>query len=81
LEDAAGADLIIEAVFEHLKVKKSLLRQINPHLKEGTVVASNTSALKGGRYFQRAWRSWTIDRAALFLTGRGQPTVRIDHDT
>jgi len=48
LKEAAGTDLIIEAVFEDLEVKKALLRQIEPHLNECAVVASNTSALKVG---------------------------------
>ena len=44
--EAAAADLVIEAVFEDLEVKRSLLREIEPHLSSGSVIATNTSALR-----------------------------------
>jgi len=43
--DAAGADLVIEAVFEDPKVKAGVFAEIEPHLAEGALVASNTSTL------------------------------------
>ena len=43
--DAAGADLVIEAVFEDPKVKAEVFAEIEPHLAEGALVASNTSTL------------------------------------
>src|SRR5436305_12928610 len=43
--DAAGADLVIEAVFEDPKVKASVFAEIEPHLADGALVASNTSTL------------------------------------
>jgi 3-hydroxybutyryl-CoA dehydrogenase len=46
LEQAAGADVLIEAVFEDLAVKRDLMRRIDPHLKPGAIVATNTSALR-----------------------------------
>jgi 3-hydroxyacyl-CoA dehydrogenase len=42
---AAGTDLIIEAVFEDLVVKQEILSDVERHVKPGTVLASNTSAL------------------------------------
>jgi 3-hydroxyacyl-CoA dehydrogenase/enoyl-CoA hydratase/3-hydroxybutyryl-CoA epimerase len=43
--DAAGADLVIEAVFEDPKVKAQVFAEIEPHLADGALVASNTSTL------------------------------------
>lgn len=42
----AGADLLIEAVFEDQAVKDSLFRAVAPHLAPSTLVATNTSALR-----------------------------------
>lgn len=43
--EAADADLIIEAVFEDLDVKKELFSDLEKRVKPGTILASNTSAL------------------------------------
>ncbi|MFC1823597.1 3-hydroxyacyl-CoA dehydrogenase family protein [Thermodesulfobacteriota bacterium] len=44
--DAAGeAELIIEAVFEDIKVKHDILKKIDPIVKDDTIIASNTSAI------------------------------------
>lgn len=47
LDDEAlrGADLVIEAVFEDLDLKRRILATVEPLLAEGAVFASNTSAL------------------------------------
>ena len=42
---AADADVIIEAVFENLEVKKEIFADLEKRVKPGTVLASNTSAL------------------------------------
>jgi 3-hydroxyacyl-CoA dehydrogenase/enoyl-CoA hydratase/3-hydroxybutyryl-CoA epimerase len=44
-EDAAGADLVIEAVFEDPAVKAQVFAEIEPHLAEGALLGSNTSTL------------------------------------
>ncbi|MDA8453866.1 3-hydroxyacyl-CoA dehydrogenase NAD-binding domain-containing protein [Acidovorax sp. GBBC 3334] len=44
-EDIAGADLVIEAVFEDLEVKKSVFRELDRVCKPGAVLATNTSYL------------------------------------
>lgn len=41
----ADADLVIEAVFEDMAVKQSLLRELEPHLRPDAVIVSNTSYL------------------------------------
>jgi len=43
--DAAGADLVIEAVFEDPKVKAEVFAEIEPHLADGALLGSNTSTL------------------------------------
>ncbi|MCB9791272.1 MAG: enoyl-CoA hydratase/isomerase family protein [Alphaproteobacteria bacterium] len=43
--EAKGADLVIEAVVENLKVKHQVIREVEPLLAEGAIFASNTSAI------------------------------------
>ncbi len=43
--DAAGADLVIEAVFEDPKVKVEVFAEIEPQLADGALLGSNTSTL------------------------------------
>src|SRR3984957_4022506 len=45
LADAAGAELVIEAVFEEPAVKAHVLKEIEPHLAPDALLASNTSTL------------------------------------
>ena len=45
LEDLADKDMIIEAVFEQLDVKKEIFSKLDAIAKEGAVLASNTSYL------------------------------------
>ncbi len=40
-----GAEMVIEAVVENLDVKRQVLREVEPHLGEDAIFASNTSAL------------------------------------
>lgn len=42
---AADADVVIEAVFEDMDVKKEIFADLEKRVKPGTVLASNTSAL------------------------------------
>ena len=43
--DAAGAELVIEAVFEDPAVKAQVFAEIEPHLAQGALLGSNTSTL------------------------------------
>jgi 3-hydroxybutyryl-CoA dehydrogenase len=45
LEDLAGCDLVIEAVFEDLEVKQNLFAKLASICREDTILASNTSTL------------------------------------
>jgi 3-hydroxyacyl-CoA dehydrogenase/enoyl-CoA hydratase/3-hydroxybutyryl-CoA epimerase len=44
-EEAEGADLVIEAVFEDPKVKAQVFAEIEPHLADDALLGSNTSTL------------------------------------
>ncbi|MBL8819800.1 MAG: 3-hydroxyacyl-CoA dehydrogenase family protein [Planctomyces sp.] len=44
-EEIADADLIIEAVPEDFALKTAILARIEPHLRSGTIMASNSSSL------------------------------------
>lgn len=39
------ADIIIEAIVENLEIKQKLFKEIEPQMKEGAVLATNTSSL------------------------------------
>lgn len=43
--DMAGADLVIEAVFENMAIKKEVFSKLDEVCKEGAILASNTSSL------------------------------------
>ena len=45
ITDISSSDLIIEAVFENMDLKKRIFRQIDNHAKPGAILATNTSTL------------------------------------
>lgn len=45
LADAAGADLVVEAVFEDLALKQRLFRDLDAVARPGAILATNTSGL------------------------------------
>ncbi|MBP7565497.1 MAG: 3-hydroxyacyl-CoA dehydrogenase, partial [Burkholderiaceae bacterium] len=44
-DEIAGADLVIEAVFEEMGVKQKVFEQLDKTMKAGAILASNTSTL------------------------------------
>jgi 3-hydroxyacyl-CoA dehydrogenase / enoyl-CoA hydratase / 3-hydroxybutyryl-CoA epimerase len=50
----AGCDLVIEAVFEKLDLKREVIREVEPQLADGGVIASNTSTLPIGKLSETA---------------------------
>jgi len=44
-QDIAQADIVIEAVFEDLKVKETVFRKLDEVMRPGAILASNTSTL------------------------------------
>lgn len=45
IEDLADCDLVIEAVFENMDLKKTIFTELNRVMKPGAILATNTSAL------------------------------------
>ena len=45
IRDMAGADIVVEAIYEDLGAKKSVFAQLDEHCREGVVLASNSSSL------------------------------------
>ncbi|MFZ6647493.1 3-hydroxyacyl-CoA dehydrogenase NAD-binding domain-containing protein [Undibacterium sp. TJN25] len=45
LEDLADSDLVIEAIFENMGVKKEVFGKLDKIVRQGAILASNTSAL------------------------------------
>ena len=45
IEDLSECDLIIEAVFENMDLKKEIFRTLDKIMKDGAILATNTSAL------------------------------------
>jgi len=43
--DLSDADIVIEAVFENMEIKKKLLSKVDLHVKPGGIIATNTSTL------------------------------------
>ncbi len=41
----ARADVVIEAIFENVEAKQNLFREIEPQMKEGALLATNTSSI------------------------------------
>ena len=41
----AQADLVIEAIFENLEAKQKLFQEIEPRMKQGAILATNTSSI------------------------------------
>ncbi len=45
MADVQSADMVIEAVFEDIELKKSIFCQLDQHCKPGAILATNTSGL------------------------------------
>jgi 3-hydroxyacyl-CoA dehydrogenase/enoyl-CoA hydratase/3-hydroxybutyryl-CoA epimerase len=45
-EGVPDADVIIEAIFENIEAKRSLYAQLEPRMKPGAILATNTSSIK-----------------------------------
>jgi 3-hydroxyacyl-CoA dehydrogenase len=45
IEDLADCDMVIEAVFENMDIKKSIFKDLDRIVKQGAVLATNTSGL------------------------------------
>ena len=67
LDDLAAADLVIEAVFERMDIKKDVFTKLDAICKPGAVLATNTSALNIDEIASVTEPPGIGDRAALLL--------------
>ncbi|HTT82833.1 MAG TPA: 3-hydroxyacyl-CoA dehydrogenase NAD-binding domain-containing protein [Rhizomicrobium sp.] len=56
LDDAAGADLIIECVFEDMQIKRNVFGRLGSITRQGAILATNTSALDVNRIAEASGR-------------------------
>ena len=75
---AAGADLVIEAVFEDPAVKAQVFAEIEPHLAPDALLGSNTSTLPITELAEGVTRPGRLHRPALLQPG-GQDAAAGDH--
>ncbi len=66
----ADADLVIEAAFEDLNVKKEIFAKLDGVAKPGAVLATNTSYMDIDAIAAATSRPRGCDRAALFRAGQ-----------
>ena len=72
----ASADLVIEAVFESLALKKEVFAEIARRARPGSVLASNTSTLDVDQLAAAAGRAGVRRRPALLQPGPGHAPGR-----
>ncbi len=73
----AAADLVIEAVPEDPQLKRKIYAEsVEPRMKAGAILASNTSSLRAGRPGRRLKRSGAFRRTALLQPGGEDGTGR-----
>src|SRR5262249_34080887 len=70
-------DLVIEAVFEDLTVKQSVLREVEGAARSETIFASNTSSIPIGRIAERAARPELVCGMHFFSPVHKMPLVEI----
>ena len=75
-EDLDGCDLIIEAVFENMKLKHQMTRDLEPRLAEGGIWGSNTSTLPITQLAEASQRP-KLRRYSFLFSGRQMPLVEI----
>ena len=76
LENVKDADLVIEAVFETMAIKKEVFEALDKYAKPGAVLASNTSYLNIDEIAARDQASAGRARHALLLAGQRDEAVR-----
>lgn len=77
LPEAAGCDLVIEAVFEDLPLKQQLLRDLEPQLAPGCLVATNTSFLDIDQIAQALARPGRLVGLHFFSPAHLMPLVEV----
>ena len=70
------ADLVIEAVFERMDVKKDIFTKLDAICKPGAILATNTSGLNIDEIASRDQAPGVRDRPALLLAGQRDEAAR-----
>ncbi|MEE2000464.1 fatty acid oxidation complex subunit alpha FadJ [Alkalimonas sp. MEB108] len=70
-------DLVVEAVFEDLELKQSMVADIEQHCKEDTIFASNTSSLPIGQIAAKAKRPENVIGLHYFSPVDKMPLVEV----
>jgi 3-hydroxyacyl-CoA dehydrogenase / enoyl-CoA hydratase / 3-hydroxybutyryl-CoA epimerase len=73
----AGADLVIEAVFEDLELKRAILREVEAIVGAGTVFASNTSTIPIGEIAEASSRPETVVGMHYFSPVERMPLLEV----
>lgn len=73
----AGADLVIEAVFEDLELKRSMLREVEAIVGPETVFASNTSTIPITRIAEASTRPETVLGMHYFSPVEKMPLLEV----
>jgi 3-hydroxyacyl-CoA dehydrogenase / enoyl-CoA hydratase / 3-hydroxybutyryl-CoA epimerase len=73
----AGADLVIEAVFEDLEIKRAILREVEAIVGAETVFASNTSTLPIGEIAAASSRPETVVGMHYFSPVERMPLLEV----
>jgi 3-hydroxyacyl-CoA dehydrogenase/enoyl-CoA hydratase/carnithine racemase len=73
----ARCDLVIEAVVENEQVKREVYQGLEPHLADGAILASNTSAISIGRLAESLRRPERFCGIHFFNPVRKMPLVEV----
>ncbi|WP_028117487.1 fatty acid oxidation complex subunit alpha FadJ [Ferrimonas senticii] len=70
-------DIVVEAVFEDLKLKHQMVRDVEAHCNENTIFASNTSSLPIGQIAEAAERPENVIGLHYFSPVEKMPLVEV----
>jgi 3-hydroxyacyl-CoA dehydrogenase len=77
MADLAGCDLVIEAVFENLEVKKQVFKKLDQACKPGPILASNTSFLNLDEIASATGRPQDVIGLHFFSPAQVMPLLEI----
>ena len=75
--ELAGCDLVIEAIVENPQAKQELYARVEPHLKPGALLASNTSAISIGQLSGKLQHAERFVGIHFFNPVRQMPLVEV----
>ena len=78
-KDVAGADLVIEAVFEDLEVKRAVLAEIEAVCHADTIIATNTSTISLDRLTEGMAHPERLVGMHFFNPAHRMPLVEVIH--